>query len=140
MPAIVVITPVANPDGFAENVRHNANGVDLNRNFPASNFDAEVKTVYTLKARKGDAATVEGKTTIKGGAQQIEEGGMAITVETIKGRGTAALDVTLAGLVATGTLTQDVAIAMKVNDQAFETKSSTKMTTAAKPLAAAAQP
>jgi protein MpaA len=39
----VVITPVANPDGFAENVRHNKNGVDLNRNFPASNFDAEVK-------------------------------------------------------------------------------------------------
>ncbi|HEX6962979.1 MAG TPA: DUF2817 domain-containing protein, partial [Lacipirellula sp.] len=39
----VVITPVANPDGFAENIRHNKNGVDLNRNFPASNFDAEVK-------------------------------------------------------------------------------------------------
>jgi murein peptide amidase A len=39
----VVITPVANPDGFAENVRHNQNGVDLNRNFPAGNFDAEVK-------------------------------------------------------------------------------------------------
>lgn len=39
----VVITPVANPDGFAENIRHNKNGVDLNRNFPASNFDAKVK-------------------------------------------------------------------------------------------------
>jgi protein MpaA len=35
----VVITPVANPDGFADNVRHNKNGVDLNRNFPAGNFD-----------------------------------------------------------------------------------------------------
>lgn len=36
----VVITPVANPDGFAANVRHNKNGVDLNRNFPAGNFAA----------------------------------------------------------------------------------------------------
>jgi hypothetical protein len=94
------------------------------------NFDAEVKTVYTLKARKGDAATVAGKTTIKGGAQQIEEGGVAIQVKTITGSGTATLDLTTAGLVATGTLTQDVAIAMQVNEQAFETKSSTKMTTA----------
>ena len=39
----VVIVPVANPDGFADNVRHNKNGVDLNRNFPAGNFDAAVK-------------------------------------------------------------------------------------------------
>jgi protein MpaA len=39
----VIVTPVANPDGFADNVRHNKNGVDLNRNFPAGNFDAEVK-------------------------------------------------------------------------------------------------
>jgi hypothetical protein len=40
----VVIVPVANPDGFAANIRHNKNDVDLNRNFPAGNFDAEVKT------------------------------------------------------------------------------------------------
>jgi murein peptide amidase A len=40
----VVITPVANPDGFAANQRHNMNDVDLNRNFPAGNFDATVKT------------------------------------------------------------------------------------------------
>jgi protein MpaA len=40
----VVIVPVANPDGFAANIRHNRNDVDLNRNFPAGNFDAEVKT------------------------------------------------------------------------------------------------
>jgi protein MpaA len=39
----VVVSPVANPDGFADNVRHNRNGVDLNRNFPAGNFNAEVK-------------------------------------------------------------------------------------------------
>lgn len=40
----VVITPVANPDGFAANQRHNKHDVDLNRNFPAGNFDAAVKT------------------------------------------------------------------------------------------------
>ena len=39
----VVIIPVANPDGMAENIRFNKNGVDLNRNFPAGNFDAEAR-------------------------------------------------------------------------------------------------
>ncbi len=40
----VVIIPVANPDGFAENIRFNKNGVDLNRNYPAGNWGgAEVK-------------------------------------------------------------------------------------------------
>lgn len=43
----VVITPVANPDGFFANQRHNMNDVDLNRNFPAGNFDAAVKTYGT---------------------------------------------------------------------------------------------
>jgi len=33
----IVILPMANPDGFASNKRHNARGVDLNRNFPAYN-------------------------------------------------------------------------------------------------------
>lgn len=33
----IFIVPVANPDGMALNVRGNANGIDLNRNFPASN-------------------------------------------------------------------------------------------------------
>jgi murein peptide amidase A len=39
----VIVMPVANPDGMAENIRYNKNGVDLNRNFPAGNFDAEQK-------------------------------------------------------------------------------------------------
>jgi protein MpaA len=32
-----IILPVANPDGFHHNIRYNANGVDLNRNFAAHN-------------------------------------------------------------------------------------------------------
>lgn len=34
----IVIVPVANPDGMAKNLRHNVRDVDLNRNFPATNF------------------------------------------------------------------------------------------------------
>ena len=32
-----VVIPVANPDGLARGARYNSHGVDLNRNFPASN-------------------------------------------------------------------------------------------------------
>lgn len=96
------------------------------------NFTAEVKTVYTLKSRKGDAASVAGKTTITGGTQQLEEGGMTIQVDKISGSGESALDVTAAGLIAVGSLSQDVSIAMSIQEKAFETKSTTKMTTALK--------
>lgn len=34
----VVLVPDANPDGYARNLRHNVRGVDLNRNFPAGNY------------------------------------------------------------------------------------------------------
>jgi protein MpaA len=33
----LIILPMANPDGYYHNQRHNANGVDLNRNFAAYN-------------------------------------------------------------------------------------------------------
>lgn len=35
----VVFLPAANPDGIAVSKRHNADDIDLNRNFPAENFD-----------------------------------------------------------------------------------------------------
>jgi len=45
----VAIIAVANPDGYAANKRTNAHGVDLNRNFPASNY----RTVSQSKSPKG---------------------------------------------------------------------------------------
>lgn len=33
----LVLLPIANPDGYISNTRWNANGVDLNRNFPTAN-------------------------------------------------------------------------------------------------------
>lgn len=44
----VVIVPVANPDGLARNMRHNARGVDLNRNFPADNREDSRRTGTAL--------------------------------------------------------------------------------------------
>lgn len=38
----IIVVPNLNPDGFASNNRKNANGVDLNRNFPANNWKADV--------------------------------------------------------------------------------------------------
>ena len=39
----VVVWPEANPDGSAAQVRHNGNGVDLNRNLPTKDWTPEVK-------------------------------------------------------------------------------------------------
>jgi protein MpaA len=40
------IVPVVNPDGFLERRKHNHHGVDLNRNFPAQNWQAEGTARY----------------------------------------------------------------------------------------------
>ena len=42
----VAILPVANPDGLARGLRTNKNLVDLNRNFPASNWKKGRKGIY----------------------------------------------------------------------------------------------
>lgn len=36
----IVLIPIANPDGYAKNLRHNVRDVDLNRNFPANNYSS----------------------------------------------------------------------------------------------------
>ncbi|HZL07705.1 MAG TPA: M14 family zinc carboxypeptidase, partial [Candidatus Dormibacteraeota bacterium] len=48
----IVVIPQINPDGFAANTRLNAAGIDLNRNFPANNWQTQVteplaNTVWT---------------------------------------------------------------------------------------------
>lgn len=38
-----ILIPCINPDGYSENKRVNARGVDLNRNFPSKNWSSEYK-------------------------------------------------------------------------------------------------
>ena len=42
----ILFVPCLNPDGKALKTRTNANGVDLNRNFPAKNWEKSVKDEY----------------------------------------------------------------------------------------------
>lgn len=42
----VVIIPEVNPDGVANGSRYNSRNVDLNRNFPTSDWQKDVQTVY----------------------------------------------------------------------------------------------
>lgn len=46
------IIPVANPDGVKNNTRTNANGVDLNRNFPTADWAAEAVKYWEKKTNK----------------------------------------------------------------------------------------
>ena len=54
----LLVIPCLNPDGKAKNQRQNANGVDLNRNFPAKNWCITDKNEYF----GGDAPSSETET------------------------------------------------------------------------------
>ncbi len=46
------IVPVLNPDGWADNKRTNANGIDLNRNFPSKDWEQSATPYWESKAKK----------------------------------------------------------------------------------------
>lgn len=46
------IIPVANPDGVKNNTRINANGVDLNRNFPTVDWTSDAHKIWEKQTKK----------------------------------------------------------------------------------------
>lgn len=59
----VVVAPIVNPDGYLKKVptRTNKNGVDVNRNFPTKDFDAEAVALWKSKF-KSDPRRFPGNT------------------------------------------------------------------------------
>ena len=53
------VIPILNPDGWRMNTRMNANGVDLNRNFPTKNW--KVQAMRRWKSKKFDPRRYPGK-------------------------------------------------------------------------------
>jgi protein MpaA len=45
------VVPVLNPDGLKNKTRYNANGVDVNRNFPTNDWDANAKKYWISKTK-----------------------------------------------------------------------------------------
>ncbi len=60
----VIIVPIVNPDGLTQGVRTNANGVDINRNFPTKNWKRKMKFRKHLPG-KYPASEPETKAVIK---------------------------------------------------------------------------
>lgn len=58
-----IVVPALNPDGFAADSRWNANGVDLNRNYPTSNWGQQPENARR-QVRFGDAPASEPETKI----------------------------------------------------------------------------
>jgi protein MpaA len=52
----VVIVPTANPDGYATNSRYNANNVNVDRNFPTSDWSSDIDTGSGTMAGGGGSA------------------------------------------------------------------------------------
>lgn len=57
----VILIPVLNPDGLIRATRRNANGVDVNRNFPTENWSTEHRSAHNYP---GDAPGTEPETII----------------------------------------------------------------------------
>lgn len=49
----IIVIPTLNPDGYANGTRNNARNVDLNRNFPANDWQADVTSPYGTPIPKG---------------------------------------------------------------------------------------
>ena len=85
----LLLIPVANPDGFAAHKRTNARGVDLNRNYPAANYnedpdhghgalsEPESKALFDLLQRYQPARVVSIHQPIRSGAACIDYDGPA---------------------------------------------------------------
>lgn len=71
-----VFVPVLNPDGYDDNTRQNANGVDLNRNLPTRNWRPEAEKHYY----PGPAAGSEPETRALIGLVEAEHPAKIVTI------------------------------------------------------------
>lgn len=76
----IVIIPIVNPDGFATGTRYNARNVNLNRNFPTSNWTADIPIAggRTEPGAGGSAALSEAESRVL--AQFTNRLGPSLTV------------------------------------------------------------
>jgi hypothetical protein len=56
------IIPLVNPDGWVKGVRTNANGIDLNRNFPSKDWEKNALAAWKSGKDHGDARKFPGNT------------------------------------------------------------------------------